>query len=263
MNSNNFPIDHYLERIGLSCPPSICEGGLHQIHSNQAFSIPFENLDIPLGQPISLKQEDLVHKILNKKRGGYCFELNGILHLALTALGFSVTALLARVLYGCTEPTARTHEALIVTIAGKKWLADVGFGGPGLRAPLLLTTDLIQEQYGEQFRFRSDPKLGIILQKATQGEFLDIYAFDEDELTLDIDFEAANHFTSTWPASLFKLHKMCALPNPGGRTTLLDMELTIYKGDQIMKRDLNPGPDYLAALAEHFGIDLKNEKFEG
>jgi N-hydroxyarylamine O-acetyltransferase len=257
MKFKNFPIDQYLERIGLDRAPEVSEDGLREIHSHQAFSIPFENLDIPLGRPISLKPEDLIQKILVNKRGGYCFELNGILHLALNALGFMAKAVMARVLYGLPDPTSRTHEALIVTIDEKKWLADVGFGGPGLRAPLQLMPDCIQEQYGDRYRLRSDARLGMMLQKEIPEGLLDLYAFDEHELTLDVDLEAGNHFTSTWPSSLFKLVKICALPNPNGRTTLMDLELAIYQGDQVTKHILEPGPAFNDALMNYFGIDLK------
>jgi N-hydroxyarylamine O-acetyltransferase len=145
---------------------------------------------------------------------------------------------------------------LIVTISGNKWLADCGFGGPGLRSPLALITDQIQEQYGERYRLRQDPELGMVLQKETQNIFIDIYAFNENELTLDIDIDMANHFTSTWPASIFRLHRMCSLAHPWGRVTLSDMELAVYRDGQCVKCTLPAGPEYMASIAEHFGIDI-------
>jgi arylamine N-acetyltransferase len=134
MNTTAFPLSQYLERIGLSTAPKPNEEGLRQVHSAQAFSIPFENIDIHFGRPISLNSADLVEKILRQKRGGYCFELNGIFHRALKALGFSVRPHMARVLYGRPAPGGRTHEVLVVAVSGKKWLADTGFGAR-LRAP--------------------------------------------------------------------------------------------------------------------------------
>ncbi len=260
MRATDFPLNRYLERIALKNHPVADENGLKEIHAAQAFSIPFENLDIHLGRAISLKPEDLINKMLIKKRGGYCFELNGLLHLALEALGFTVRPLLARVLYTRTEPTAHTHQVLIVTISGTDWLADAGFGGPGLRLPIPLIPNRIFEQYGDRYRLRSDPTYGWVLQKESRGNWLDLFAF-RDQRTLDADIEMSNHFTSTWPGSLFRIQKMCVLPKTWGRITLTDMELTFHRDGRSTGRTLTPGPSYMDALAEHFGLIL-DTKFE-
>jgi N-hydroxyarylamine O-acetyltransferase len=255
MNTVAFPLSQYLERIGLSSTPKPDEGGLRQVHSAQAFSIPFENLDIHLGRPISLNPADLVEKILRQKRGGYCFELNGILRQALNALGFAVRPHMARVLYGRAAPSERSHEVLVVTISGQPWLADAGFGGPGLRSPIPIVTDRVHEQYGDRYRLRRDPELGLVLQKDTRDLLLDLYAFSENELTLDVDIEMGNHFTSTSPSSIFRLHRMCSLAQSWGRVTLHDRELTIHRDGQSISRTLSPGSEYMAALTTHFGIE--------
>jgi N-hydroxyarylamine O-acetyltransferase len=256
MDGADFPLCQYLERIGLTERPKADEEGLKRAHAAQAFSIPFENLDIHLGRIISLRDEDLAAKLIYRKRGGYCFELNGIFCLALKAMGFNVRPVLARVLYGRRVPGARTHEVLIVTIAGRKWLADVGFGGPGVRLPLPITPDQIEEQCGERYRLQQDPMLGRILRKESRNAVLDLYSFDERELTMDMDIDMANHFTATWPDSIFRLHRMCALPKPWGRVTLEDMQLTIHRDGQSTSRILPPGPSYMDAIAQNFGISL-------
>ena len=228
------------------------------MHLAQAFSIPFENFDIHLGRAISLKSEDLAAKLILRRRGGYCFELNGLLYLALQCLGFTVRQLLARVLYGRTDPSARTHEVLIVTISGREWLADAGFGGPGLRAPIPIVPDQIEEQCGEFYRLNLDSQYGMVLQKRAGDGFIDLYAFDEDEVTLDADIEMANHFTSTWPASLFRVQRMCALPTSRGRITLTDMEFAVHSGGDVTSRILPPGPHYIAVISDYFGISLES-----
>jgi N-hydroxyarylamine O-acetyltransferase len=262
MNAIAFPISEYLTRIGLDKKPDPDEEGLRAVHAAQAFTVPFENFDIHLGRTISLAPGRLVSKLIHQRRGGYCFELNGLLHMALKALGFAVRPLLARVLYRRIDAGARTHQVLIVTIAGHDWLADSGFGGPGLCLPLPLITDRICEQYGERYRLRRDPQHGMVLQKAGEDSFSDLYAFNTDEWTLDIDIEMANHFTSTWPASIFRLHRMCALRKSWGRITLSDMLLTIHRDGQSVSRTLLPGPQYMAEIAEHFGICL-DSNYEG
>jgi N-hydroxyarylamine O-acetyltransferase len=236
--------------------PHLDEDGFKEVHAGQAFSIPFENLDIHLGRTISLKPEDLISKIIGRRRGGYCFELNGIFCLALRSIGFKVRPLLARVIYGRTNPGARTHQVLIVTIAGHNWLADNGFGGPGLRLPIPMVPDRIHEQYGERFRLRRDPEYGMVLQKESKDAFVDLYVFDENEPTFDVDIEMANHFTSTWPGSIFRQRRMCALAKSWGRITLSDMELAIYRDGRSIIRTLKPGRRYMTEITQHFGIDL-------
>jgi len=256
MNPVDFPIDQYLERIGLAGTPRPDENGLQEIHAAQVFSVSFENLDIHLGRLISLKPEDLYEKLIHRKRGGYCFELNQLFRMALSAVGFIARPVLARVLYQNTDPGPLTHEGLIVTISGRDWLCDAGFGGPGLCLPLQMIPDRICEQYGARFHLRRNPDDGWILQRETAEGFIDLYMF-HDRPVLDVDIEMSNHFTSTWPSSIFRLHKMCARPKSTGRITLLDMELTIHKDGQSLKKTLPSGPAYMTALSEHFGINLE------
>jgi len=256
MNAFEFPLPEYLKRIALPEVPGPDEQGLNAVHSAQAFSIPFENLDIHLGRTISLEPSSLVKKLLNQPRGGYCFELNGLLRLALKSLGFTVRPAMARVLYGRTSPGARTHNVLLVTLSGRDWLADVGFGGPGLRLPLPIITDQVYEQYGERYRLKHDAEYGIILQKESQNIFLDLYAFNDKDSTLDIDIEMSNHYTSTWPGSIFRLRRMCSLPQKWGRSTLTGMQLSIYRNGAAATRNVPPGPEYMKVLSEHFGIVL-------
>lgn len=256
MNAIAFPLSRYLKRIGLSKTPTPNKEGLHEVHAGQAFSIPFENLDIHLGRTISLSPGTLISKLIDARRGGYCFELNGIFALALNSLGFRVQPLLARVIYGREEFGARTHQVLIVTVSGRKWLADCGFGGPGLRLPISIVPDQIQEQYGDRFRLRLDPKWGMVLQKEINRVFTELYVFNEEERTTDADIEMANHFTSTWQFSIFRLRRMCSLHGSWGRVTLSDMDLTIHRDGNSKKRTLQPGRQYMEAIEEHFGIRL-------
>jgi N-hydroxyarylamine O-acetyltransferase len=254
---NSFSLSQYLDRVGLPEVPGVNSEGLQKLHAAQAFSVPFENMDIHLGRAIDLAPEHLAAKLIRQRRGGYCFELNGLLYLALKTMGFAVRQLLARVLYGLENPSAHTHEVLVVTIDGNDWLADVGFGGPGLCLPLPLIADQVFEQYGERYRLIRNPKYGMILQREIEDKsYINLYCFQVDDLTLDADIEMANHFTSTWPQSIFRLHRMCSLRKPWGRVTLLDTELTFYRDGQSIKNILPEGPPYLAALSEHFGINL-------
>ena len=142
----------YLARIGyegavLRPCETLC--ALHRAH---ALTVPFENLDIHLGRSISLDPSDLFRKIVLSRRGGYCFELNGLFALLLENLGFSVTRLAARVLYGAEGVRPRSHQLLLVQLGAGSWIADVGFGGNGLLEPFHLTIGHEQQQGADRFR---------------------------------------------------------------------------------------------------------------
>lgn len=250
-----FPLEAWLARVGLDRPPRPDEAGLIAAHEAQAFSIPFENLDIHLGRAIALEPAALAGKLVQRRRGGYCYELNTLLSLALAALGFRPREGLARVLWNRPGPGPRSHQLLRVRVGRRDWLADVGFGGPGLRRPIPLEPGRIGRQHGEAFRLRRHAHLGLILQKEAEGGWLDLYAF-ADELTLPVDVAVANFVSSHLPTAPFVRFRMCALPAPWGRVTLQDLELRIHRDGSVRRETLTPGPAYLAALKEHFGIEL-------
>lgn len=255
MAGPGFPLDAYLERIGAVEAPDAGVESLYRLHAAQVFAIPFENLDIHLGRDISLAPAALAEKLIGRRRGGYCFELNGLLSLALGALGHAPRPCLARVLHGRPEPGPRTHLVLLLELGGRTWLADAGFGGPGLRAPIPLEPGRVDAQYGERYRLRRDPLLGLVLQQEDGEGWRDLYALDAG-LTLPADIEMANFFTSCWPGSLFRQRRICALAMPSGRVTLGDFELVIRQGGTLRREILAPGPAYLEALATHFGLEL-------
>ncbi|MBP9636444.1 MAG: arylamine N-acetyltransferase [Nitrospira sp.] len=133
-----FDRDAYLARIKYEGPliPSLeTLQGLHRAH---VMTVPFENLDIHLGRSISLAPADLFRKIVVERRGGYCFELNGLFALLLEALGIAVTRLAARVCSGAEGVRPRSHQLLMVKMGTSVWIVDVGFGGQGLLEPLTL-----------------------------------------------------------------------------------------------------------------------------
>ncbi|MBA3581480.1 MAG: arylamine N-acetyltransferase [Gammaproteobacteria bacterium] len=256
MNTVSFPQIDYLARIGLDELPDDIHERLFALHTRQLYKLPFENLDIHLSREIKTDPLSLFNKLIYQVRGGYCFELNELLALALESFGFIVQRHIARVLYnnpwGASGP--RTHQILFVTIDGQRWLTDVGFGGPGLRKPIPLIVDQIFEQFGDCFRFQQDG-VNTVLQKESHGQWLDLYTF-ADETTLPVDFIMANHFTSTWPDSPFRKRRWLALAQSWGRITLINFNLTIYRDGNIENIILPPGEDYIQALQQYFGIRL-------
>jgi N-hydroxyarylamine O-acetyltransferase len=163
--------------------------------------IPFENLDILLGLPIRLDLESLQRKLVQARRGGYCFEHNTLFAAALEQIGFGVTRLAARVRFGTRGVTARTHMTLRVEADGEARLADVGFGGGSILRSMPIEPGRDVDQSGWGFRLVDDGDYRV-LQARRPGGWVDLYAFTFEPQHA-VDYELANHYTSTHPSSPF------------------------------------------------------------
>jgi N-hydroxyarylamine O-acetyltransferase len=247
--------ENYLRRLGLEKAPALSPAGLRELHLAQACTIPFETIAPYLGDGVSLDPSALEAKLIRQDRGGYCFELNGLFLEALLALGFRARPLLARVLIGNAKPGPLTHQLSLVEFDGVAWIADVGFGGPGLREPMRLGEETV-EQSGRRLRMQSDPSLGWILQQNLGEGWTSIYAFDLREVR-DIDREMGNHFTCTWPRSLFRKRLMAARLTKDGRITLDDRSFRRYgPGGLLEEKILESATALGKVLAADFGIAL-------
>lgn len=254
MENTIFSLDAYLTRLNYSGSVQPTEDRLEVLHRAQAYAIPFENFDILLGRGITLDPPALWNKLIHHARGGYCFELNGVFLMALQALGFEARALLARV-HLVDPPTGRGHQLLLVTMQGKPWIADVGFGGPGLRAPIPFELNRVATQDGQSFRLVEAGPYGIMLQTLTNGAWQNLYSFDLGYVFPN-DILYGNHFTSTHPSSFFTFARVAALPTPNGRVSLFNQTLRMFSPDGEHVRELSEGQAYLDALKTHFGIEL-------
>lgn len=219
-----FDLDAYLARIGYGGPVDPTVACLDALHLAHVSSIPFENLDILLGRPIHLDLESLQDKLVRGRRGGYCFEHNILFAAALEAIGFRVTRLAARVRLGTGEVTARTHMVLRVDAEGSEWLADVGFGGGSVLQPIPLEPGPVVEQFGWSFRLIDDDA-GRVLQALRPDGWLDYYSFTF-EAQHPIDYEVANHYTSTHPNSPFTRIATVQLSSPDRSLVLRGHTLT-------------------------------------
>ena len=247
-----FDIDAYLERIGVDSAISISEDFLERSHRAHTYTIPFENFDILLGRGIDLSPEKLFQKIILNSRGGYCFELNGLYLQLLRLLGFQVKPLLARVhLRG--EPGGRHHQLTLVTLNDRDWIADVGFGANGLRAPIPYETDVVHRQDGLDFRLMDSPPFGTMLQIREQERWQNLYSFELGHVCSG-DIDSGNHYTSTSPGSYFTWARVATLPNVDGRVSLNDFTLTIVSNSDTRVLQLEHDASYLEKLREFFGI---------
>lgn len=254
MSDFTFNKDDYLRRINLSKKISVNFECLKSIHHAQHTSIAFENFDICLGKSIHLEPESIFQKLVNQKRGGYCFELNGLLLLALQTFKFEVRPLLGRV-HLSGEPGGKSHQTLLITLNGKKWIVDAGFGAESPPTPIPLT-DNEPITFGNQtYRLIESKLFGYMLQSKPDDNWKNLYSFDLSHV-FDIDIKFGNHFTSTSPDSFFTNARMAALPIKEGMLTLHNYRLKKVvngKEEVILLKD---GPSYLSVLDKEFGINI-------
>tara|TARA_R110002020_G_scaffold384014_3_gene594692 strand:+ start:4111 stop:4980 length:870 start_codon:yes stop_codon:yes gene_type:complete len=250
-------LNGYFERIGFvgSIAPTLAT--LEQLQALHPAAIAFENLNPLLGLPVRLDLASLQSKLLTERRGGYCYEHNLLFKAMLEELDFTVRGLAARVLWNNpdgSEQPAR-HMLLAVEISGATYIADVGFGGLTLTAPLKLKADAEQRTPHETFRLTGgDPVWQL---EARLGEdWKPLYAFETSESSL-ADYEAANAYLAGDPASPFRHELRVALAPTGKRLMLKDNRLTIHadaSGPEI--RVLTSLADMREVLTTSFGITL-------
>lgn len=257
MDGAAFDLADYLGRIGHSGRPAADLATLRALHRLHPAAIAFENLDPFLGRPVRLDSAALVAKLVVGGRGGYCFEQNHLFMLALSALGFAVSGLAARVLWN--QPpgavTPRSHMLLRVSVDGETWIADVGFGGMTLTSPLRLVADI--EQQTPHGRCRLVEAAGYWrLEAVVAGEWRAVYRFDLSE-HLPPDYGLANYFASTNPASPFVGNLIAARALPDRRLTLLNDRLTVHGlDDGTTQRRLSGAVEIADVLAELFAVEV-------
>jgi len=251
-------ITAYLARIGVTSPASALKPDidtLNMLHRAHVLTIPFENLSVHLpGEEISLELNALATKIVRRRRGGFCYELNGLFAALLETIGFGVERMAARTYsaeLGTFTNNPLDHLALRVTdAAGGVWLADVGFGK---HSELPLRYGERNEQHDPfgtlQIVETADGLLDVLLDGAPQ------YRVDPRALAL-ADFEMGRWYQVTSPASLFRRSLICSLPTPDGRVTLNGRKLITTDADGRREQILKKDAELLAAYRDLFGIEL-------
>lgn len=248
-----FPLGDYFRRLGYSGGTEPALSVLRDLHRAQVFAVPFENLDPLAGRPVSLEPAGLVDKLIFRRRGGYCFELNGLFLLALRHLGFRTRSLAARVALSEGNYTVRAHQVMLVEVEGGRWLADVGFGGNGLIEPIPFEPEVETDQKLDRFRLRPDDEYGWILQHRLPDGWRTLYAFSRDPY-LDADYRLMNYFVSQSPDSLFTRVPLCVRTSEKERVILFGDTLKIRGPEGSVVRPVESAKALRAILAEHFAI---------
>ena len=248
-------LEAYLSRIGVAAPLEPRLDLLRRIHTAHVGAIPFENIDIQMGQPIRLDLDSLRGKLIERRRGGYCFEHNSLLLAILRALGFDATPFEARVRMDEVVVRPRTHMLLRVRTDGRDWVCDVGFGAGGPLEPVPLSGE-ISRQPGGEYRVSADGALRV-LQSRTTGGWRDQYAFAEAEV-FPVDLEVANWYTSTWPESPFVRTLTAQRSTPEARYVLRYPTFSIARGGELQTRTIGRR-ELIGLLRDVFLIDLPAE----
>ena len=241
----------YLDRIGVSRPRVLDEAALGDLHRAHLMAVPFENLSIHLAEPISLAEDGLIDKIVTRRRGGFCYELNGAFAALLRALGFDVTMLSARVprADGTTSPEF-DHMTLLVRIGGERWLADVGFGECFLH-PLRLDERGEQHDPAGTFRIEQRDDRDWLLSSSSQPQYL----FSLEPHTL-ADYAGICHYHQTSPQSSFTQKRVCTLATSTGRITLRDDRLIVTENGAKHEEPIEDNAAWRAVLRARFGVEV-------
>ena len=252
-------VQTYLQRIGFQATVGPDYETLRGIHRAHMLTVPFENLDlIPLHRPVKLDERSLWDKIILHRRGGFCYELNGMFAWLLKQIGFDVTHLNARVFNREGEPGIDfDHLTLLVSIPGRpgRWLADVGFGDSFME-PMNF------EDGGDQAQglraYKLEPSSGgyVLWQRNYDKSWRREYIFDMQPRSFPRDYEAACLYHQTSPQSHFTRNSMISLAKPDGRVSLEEHEWTITKNGEKSRHPVANAQEYNTLLKEHFGVVL-------
>jgi N-hydroxyarylamine O-acetyltransferase len=225
-------INKYLNRINYKNQPSVNVQTLFELHENHVFNVPFENLDIYSKILFDLDINNIYKKIIDYKRGGFCYELNFLFCWLLFNLGFKSRIISARIYDELGRPGPEyDHMCIFIEIDHKKYLADVGFGDLFLK-PLEIK-DGIQSDGRNQFKTEKINEVDhVLLMAYGEFDFQKKYLFNLNEVKIN-DFEGLCYHKQTNPLSYFVQNTICTKPTKSGRLTLFNNKLTKKGSDKF------------------------------
>jgi arylamine N-acetyltransferase len=249
----------YFDRIGYQGPAEPTVETVQALVASHNRSIPFENLDPVMGIPVAdLSAAALTDKLVHRRRGGYCYEQNGLMGYVLEELGFGVERLAGRVVWLNPDGPlpAQTHHVLSVAVpeVDGRLLVDVGFGGQTLTSPIRLEAGPVQQTRHEPYRIRERGD-GYQLEAEVRGEWQPLYMFTARPQPR-IDLEVGSWYVSTHPDSFFVTGVTAALVTDDARWNLRGRNLAIHRAGETEKVRFDTAAEVLDALTDRFGIDL-------
>ncbi len=250
-------IDQYLQRIKYGDSPMIDEQSLAKLQKQHLLSIPFENLDIHFHKPITIDLNIFFKKIVTAKRGGFCYELNGLFNDLLNSLGFNTKLISARPYNSAAGNYNEEfdHLAIIVSITSKQWLVDVGFGEFSL-IPLKMESGLEQSDGRNIFKIIKLEKNQFLVQKKiNEKDWENEYLFSETPRKLE-EFAGKCIYHQTSPQSHFTKNIVCSMLSENGRITMTNTSLKITTGDTVVETKIHDPDEVKQNLKKYFCIEI-------
>lgn len=251
-------LSNYLHRIGFFQEPSVSAETLVNLHKAHVLNVPFENLDVINKIPIVLHQGCFYQKIVENKRGGICYELNGAFKPLLDWIGFNSFFISCNVYVAAFDKYGADfgHIAMITTIGEEQYLVDVGFGD-AFTEPLKLVYDTPQFQYGIYYRFSKLSEGEVLLEKSADDvQYQKVFKFATVPRQLQ-DFAALCDFHQHAPQAPFNKQALCTRPTLEGRITLTPKSLIITTGKEKQETSVPTAAAFDELLAQYFSIRLQ------
>ncbi len=244
-----------LDRIQYTGPRTPTLQTLQSLMRQFLHTVPFENLDIHLGRPIRMELPHLFHKIVTQKRGGFCYESNILMHDLLGRLGFDVTLLSARMVFGDVVLPEFVHVTLLVQL-DRPYLVDVG-NGQSFRQPLPLDGSATDRNEGREYILGRHQGEHALLFREVDGPWTPRFLYTLTPRTV-ADFEAMCRDTQSSPDSFFVQHRLATIATPTGRRTLMDHRFAIEEPGSRVERIIDSEADFHQILRTEHGIELHN-----
>jgi N-hydroxyarylamine O-acetyltransferase len=246
-------VEAYLRRIEYDGPRQLSAACLRALHRQHLFTVPFENLDIPLRNPIRLDLAQLYDKIVVRRRGGFCYELNGLFCELLTTMGFQVQMLSARVRRDDGGFGPEFDHMLLKVQLEEPWLVDVGFGDSFVD-PIVFHAGGADQVNGHRYSVSPAGDEWQLLREDEKGQ-VPLYCFRDVPRRLS-DYSGMCHFHQASPESGFTQRWICSKATPDGRITLTNMRLIVTRGGNREESLLTTDADVRCCLRDQFGIEL-------
>ncbi len=254
-------LEQYLQENGVPSPePSLAS--LSALQSSHAARYSFNNIAVLLGDPLPLDTSALFHKIITRNRGGYCFEHNKLFYDVLETLGFSCAITVARVLNNRTVDVPRTHRVTLLSLAGKRYLVDVGFGPNTPLAPLALCTAEPQRQGSTLYRIVQPSEGNYLLEMEKKGTWFSLYSFDLATYT-EADCLCGHHYSSTHPQAVFCNNLVVARRDESVIRSLRNGSFHKSRDGVVEVRTIATAAQLSHLLQEEFQLQLRAEEVQG
>ncbi|MBA3352312.1 MAG: arylamine N-acetyltransferase [Blastocatellia bacterium] len=255
MIDSKFNVKKYLERIGFNGDPTAPDlAMLARLQRMHLLAVPFENLDIHWNRHITLDLAKFYKKIVSDKRGGFCYELNGLFNELLIALGFATRIVSARVFNGKGHGPEFDHAAIIVKIGADEYLSDVGFGA-FTTEPLRFAIDAEQLDPSGSFVIRKRDADYYEVLKGDAGVWRSEYIFQDIERELG-EFSEMCDFQQFSSESHFTKAKLCSIMTETGRKTLTEKNFIVTSRGEKKEMPINSEEEFYDLLSHEFGIAI-------